>query len=343
MMNCPRDLELDEVDLETVTIPIGRFDVDALTSGVPHTLPIITRGEYVRCRNAATGALDDPFPVSAGGWALVGVASSAEAAVKFVRQNRTCGTVVSVMRTEALFMIDRAVYQSSQSWLVHVDPDAGTEHPLRSDADLSAPFVHVEDPTGDLPMFGPIRRHRLLPPLDGREIRPPTISVVRRKPPPLVPAAVAEAERSALVITDWWGQRREIPVLVPRACVRTDWLLLSAPHPWGVAVTDFVDPDDEAEARIRGMAAMAEFDKWLQRVSPTMPVDEVLRKAVTVRRTRMRYRIPLPTWMCRDPESQAGLRTRMDAIRETDAWMVEPNDGWSERHGLTNHQRRRSR
>lgn len=163
--NCPRDMELpDGVDLEAVAIPVCPFDLEMLENMVG-ALPVLARGDCVGCVYPYCGAPDEPRPTNAGGWALVGTASNAEAAVRLVRSNLTRGAVISVTRTPAVFKGHPTIYGAMPVWLVHVDPSAWIEHPLRSEGHLSAPFVLVEDPTADLPLFGPIRRHRLLPPL----------------------------------------------------------------------------------------------------------------------------------------------------------------------------------
>jgi hypothetical protein len=154
----------DAVDLEAVAIPLCPFDLDALESMVG-ALPVLARGDCVGCTYPYCGAPNEPRPMNADGWALVGTSSTAEAAVRLVRSNLTRGAVVSVTRTPAVFKDQPTIYGAMPVWLVHVDPNAWVEQPLRSEAHLSAPFALVEDPTADLPLFGPIRRHRLLPPI----------------------------------------------------------------------------------------------------------------------------------------------------------------------------------
>jgi hypothetical protein len=155
----------DAVDLEAVAIPVCPFDLETLANERSGMLSVLARGDCVSCAYAFCGAPNDPPPMSPAGWALVGSSASAEGAVKLVRCNLTRGAVMSVTRTPAVFKDHPTIYGAMPVWLVHVDPTAWIEHPLRSDAHLSAPFELVVDPTADLPLFGPVRRHRLLPPL----------------------------------------------------------------------------------------------------------------------------------------------------------------------------------
>jgi hypothetical protein len=165
--NYLRDLQVpEEAILEAVAFPIGRsVALDALPGASSGALPVIAPDGCVGCCDPVSGSPDQPLPRNAAGWAFVGFASSLGSAVVFVRQNLTRGVVTSALRTRALFRRDVADYDDRPVWLVHVDPRRRIGQPL-SDDDLYAPFCHVEDPTWDLPLLGPLRHDQLLPPID---------------------------------------------------------------------------------------------------------------------------------------------------------------------------------
>jgi hypothetical protein len=165
MENCPRDIALpEEVVLDAVAFPIGwSLDFESLRLHFRRLHPVIARGDCVRCPNPVPGAEDEPPPQIAAGWAFVGFAEDAGSAVVFVRRHLVRGAVVSATGTRGVFKREAGHYEDTAVWLVHVDPRKRMAEPLPKDNHLYAPFIQVEDPTVDLPLFGPVRRHRLLP------------------------------------------------------------------------------------------------------------------------------------------------------------------------------------
>ena len=151
-------MDLDERDIAAVAVHIG-WQAGPRLDGA---LPIIVRGDCVQlCGD------EEPPLANAAGLVVIGFGPTADFAVSWVRYNLVRGDVATITRSRAIlwrfpFPFHVAFTTDEPCWLVHVDPASDVVGDRRSDAYLSAPFMRLDDPEADQPIFGPGGSARIL-------------------------------------------------------------------------------------------------------------------------------------------------------------------------------------